>query len=203
MDGMNVEQVLELFYEKINSVLFQGRLPVITFAIRGDGRNKDGWGYEIHNGNYCIYLFEFCLYESMQEIYKNLLHQMIHIYNMENGNKDTSRGKQYHNNIYQKSAVLHGLKIVPDATYGCITVGIEEDILRKIIYKDARKILMNAIKQDIICSENQLYVCPICSRTAKASADVKLICGYCRVEMVKKKSLYGTRKKKMFHIIEK
>ena len=55
----------------------------------------------------------------IEETATTLLHEMAHLYNLENGIKDTSgAGNSYHNKRFKETAESHGLIIEHSARYG-------------------------------------------------------------------------------------
>lgn len=53
-----------------------------------------------------------------EQVAETLLHEMVHLYNLQIGVQDTSRGGTYHNKKYKEAAEQHGLTVGKDAKYG-------------------------------------------------------------------------------------
>lgn len=53
-----------------------------------------------------------------EQVAETLLHEMVHLYNLQVGIQDTSRGGTYHNKKYKEAAEQHGLTVDKDAKYG-------------------------------------------------------------------------------------
>lgn len=110
---------LETLFSKFNKAFFEGKLekPVITVSpdhTRGaygwctawkawqDG-TKEGGYYEI---NLCA---EY-LNRPFEETCGTLLHEMVHLQNLQDNVQDTSRSGSYHNRKFKETAEAHGLK---------------------------------------------------------------------------------------------
>lgn len=49
---------------------------------------------------------------AFEEVCETLLHEMVHLYNLQMNIKDTSRGGTYHNKKYKDAAEKHGLIVI-------------------------------------------------------------------------------------------
>lgn len=58
------------------------------------------------------------LQDLFEQVAETLLHEMVHLYNLQIGVQDTSRGGTYHNKKYKEAAEKHGLTVEKDAKYG-------------------------------------------------------------------------------------
>lgn len=118
---------LEDLFSKFNRHFFSGTLekPVITVSpdhTRGaygwctgwkawqDG-NKEGGYYEI---NMCA---EY-LNRPFEETCGTLLHEMVHLQNLQDDVQDTSRSGLYHNRKFKETAEEHGLTVEKGSKYG-------------------------------------------------------------------------------------
>ena len=57
------------------------------------------------------------LARSFEQVAETLLHKMAHLYNLQIGVQDTTRGDAYHNKKYKEAAEQHGLTVGKDAKY--------------------------------------------------------------------------------------
>jgi hypothetical protein len=57
------------------------------------------------------------LARSFEQVAETLLHKMAHLYNLQIGVQDTTRGGAYHNKKYKEAAEQHGLTVGKDAKY--------------------------------------------------------------------------------------
>lgn len=118
---------LETLFSKFNKAFFEGKLekPVITVSpdhTRGaygwctgwkawqDGTNEGGY-YEI---NLCA---EY-LNRPFEETCGTLLHEMVHLQNLQDNVQDTSRSGSYHNRKFKETAEAHGLTVEKGEKYG-------------------------------------------------------------------------------------
>jgi hypothetical protein len=118
---------LETLFSKFNKAFFEGKLekPVITVSpdhTRGaygwctawkawqDG-TKEGGYYEI---NLCA---EY-LNRPFEETCGTLLHEMVHLQNLQDNVQDTSRSGFYHNRKFKETAEAHGLTVEKGEKYG-------------------------------------------------------------------------------------
>ena len=76
-----------------------------------EAMKKDDGFYEI---NICAEH----LARPFEQVAETLLHEMVHLYNLQIGVQDTSRGGTYHNKKYKEAAEQHGLTVEKDAKYG-------------------------------------------------------------------------------------
>lgn len=117
---------LETLFSKFNKAFFEGKLekPVITVSpdhTRGaygwctawkawqDG-TKEGGYYEI---NLCA---EY-LNRPFEETCGTLLHEMVHLQNLQDNVQDTSRSGSYHNRKFKETAEAHGLTVEKGEKY--------------------------------------------------------------------------------------
>lgn len=121
---------LEKLFSKFNDRFYGGELqtPVITVSPdttkgaygwctswkawkEADSEDKDAGYYEI---NICAEH----LTRKFEELCGTLLHEMVHLWNLQNGVQDTSRGGTYHNKKFKEVAEQHGLIIEQHPKYG-------------------------------------------------------------------------------------
>jgi len=135
-------------------------------------------------------------------IITTLLHEMCHLYNIQNGIQDTSRSNTYHNVKFKEIAEKSGLDIEKDSKYGyCITTPSQElkelvkanvragcfKLERMKTYRDGtpktttsgeggREKTISRTKQS-----SRKYICPTCGIIIRASKDVsdKILCLTC------------------------
>lgn len=193
----NTIQELEDLFEVFNSKYFEGNLskPVITVSpdmTKGDYgwctaykawksvNGADGGYYEI---NICA---EY-LSRTFEEVAGTMLHEMIHLYNLENGVKDTSRGGTYHNKRFKEAAENHGLIVENTEKYGWAKTSLNDESREEVagymefIGKNTFDLFREAIKEAKKTgkSNSRKYVCPCCGLIVRATKEVKVICFDC------------------------
>ena len=137
------------------------------------------------------------------EVITTLMHEMCHLYNVQNGIKDTSRAGTYHNEKFKTVAERNGLIVEKSEKYGyCITKPGKE--LKELVKKnvragcfklermktyrdgtlktttkgeDGREKTTSRTKQSM-----RKYLCPSCGLIIRASKDVsgKIMCVDCK-----------------------
>lgn len=207
-----VIEKLESLFSKFNERFYDGELqkPIITVSPDGRGRSY-GWctawrawsdsGKNIdasemslqerikmeNEGFYEINICAEYLSRSLNDVAETLLHEMVHLYNLQFGISDTSRSGTYHNKNYKKSAEEHGLIAEKDKKYGWTRTKLSDST------KEYVESL--GISQFMLCrrfqSETNLkkqsvrkYVCPICECKVRATKTVRIICANCNVPFI-------------------
>lgn len=80
------------------------------------------------------------LYRNIPQICSTLLHEMVHLYNLQNTIKDTSRGNTYHNKRFKQEAEKRGLIIDYDKRIGWSITSLQEEtkqFIEENVNKDA------------------------------------------------------------------
>ena len=97
-------------YNRLNQFCFNSSLPHLLITFESGSKHKAyGWAYtkkmwDTTNGmKYSIVIATEFLRDH-ENVLRTLVHEMCHIYAMENGLKDTSRGGYYHNNTFKEIA---------------------------------------------------------------------------------------------------
>lgn len=146
-----------------------------------DSMKKDDGYYEI---NLCVEH----LARPFEKIAETLLHEMVHLYNLQEGVQDTSRGGTYHNKKYKEAAEKHGLNVDKDAKYGWTKTTLNDeaqafvDSLQDKKFELYRKSIPKLPCASKAKSSTRKYVCPMCGCIIRATKEVHVICGDCNVE---------------------
>jgi hypothetical protein len=141
-----------------------------------------------------------------EQVVTTLMHEMCHLYNLQRGVQDTSRGGTYHNKSFKAAAEGRGLIVERDGTYGfCITKPspafaqlVRENcragcfkLARAKTYRDGTPKVTrtgNDGKEKTVSRTKQSYrkyVCPHCGMAVRATRDVYVKCGDCDMRMEK------------------
>lgn len=191
-----IEQ-LENLFDHFNKHFFEGKLPkpVITVSPDDTSCGAYGWcttfkiwadkaGAKEDEGYYEINLTSENLSRPYEAVAGTLLHEMVHLYNLEQKIQDCSRKGTYHNKKFRDAALAHGLKVEQTEKYGWSktsltdetkayldTLGITKfDLYRKPVPKFGKA----ASK-----SNSRKYVCPDCGAIVRATKEVHIICADC------------------------
>lgn len=126
------------------------------------------------------------LNRSFSEICSTLLHEMVHLWNLQNGVQDTSRNGSYHNKKFKETAEQHGLIIDKDEKYGWTRTSLnkEAEVYINSLNDDGfslyRKKMVNVRSSSK--QSTRKYVCPICGSIIRATKEVRVMCCDCDVE---------------------
>ncbi|MDR1409601.1 MAG: SprT-like domain-containing protein [Oscillospiraceae bacterium] len=185
----------EDMFDLFNAHFYNNELirPAITVSPDG-GRGSYGWCsvYEIWNAedekyreiNLCAEYLD----RPMNEVCATLLHEMAHLYNLQNGIQDVSNNGYYHNMKFKATAEAHGLyiekpsKVWLDGNYrNTRNRSMAPGRFRRGRYSrlpeegggkgGSKKSINRSIK----------YVCPECGTIIRATREVNVICGDCSV----------------------
>ena len=139
----------------------------------------------------------------IEEIVSTLLHEMVHLMNLQNGVQDCSRGGTYHNRKFKAAAEACDLHIDYDERIGWSVTSPTEALIDFIIEEGWEDICMS--REDGCISRTpgrgspdrtpttpttpkksstRKYICPGCKMSVRATREVNLICGDCMVQMV-------------------
>lgn len=142
-----------------------------------DSMKKDDGFYEI---NICA---EY-LSRPFEQIAETLLHEMVHLFNLQNKVQDTSRNGTYHNKKFKAAAEAHGLEVEQDSKYGWnrtklnnearVFVEAMQDKKFQLYRKFIPKLKASNSKQS-----SRKYVCPCCGLIIRATKEVDVICAEC------------------------
>ena len=122
-----VIEELENLFSKFNARFFADKLekPVITVSP-DHTRGAYGWctGWKAwkageDEGHYEINLCAEYLNRPFEETCGTLIHEMVHLQNLQDGVQDTSRSGTYHNKKFKETAEAHGLTVEKGEKYGC------------------------------------------------------------------------------------
>lgn len=109
-------KLLETAFHVLNRLYFENSLPEAVITIQSSPRN---YGYiTVHkvwkdskNSYHEINIGAEYLSRPIENVLATLMHEMVHLYCMANGIKDTSNGGRYHNKRFKIEAEKRDLKI--------------------------------------------------------------------------------------------
>ena len=187
-------------FNAINSHFYKGELekPIITVK-EGKKKNAYGWietsknwiqgkteRYEINIS--CDYIGE----RTVAETIATLMHEMAHLYNIQNEIKDTSRAGIYHNTKFKETAEAHGLQISYNEHIGWsltrLTPEAEKWVDENINIKgfSVYKLTKEKINKGTAKPKQSMrkLVCPSCGLIVRVTKpNVKLLCVECNEEL--------------------
>lgn len=127
---------------------------------------------------------------TVEETIITLMHEIVHLYNQQNGIQDTSRSGTYHNKKFKESAEAHGLIISKAPKIGWSMTEATPDTKKWIadnipikgfgIYKKATDSVGGKSKTK---QSYRKYVCPCCGLIVRATKDCNIACLDCEEQM--------------------
>ena len=200
-------QYLNKIYKAVNEYYFNNELEPVTITIQSTvtayGHCSVSKVWTDTDGNKTRELNIAAEYMSrpIENVVATMIHEASHIYNLQNGIKDTSG--YYHNKRFKKTAEEMGhLQIDHDSKYGWTVTSPTDDTLEFCIMYGFDDILTSRdtglpiatgtatpktgngngtptrIKKP---SNSKRYQCPICKAIVRATSTVNIICGDCNV----------------------
>jgi len=195
-----IEQ-LENLFGVFNETYFENQLskPIITVSP-DTTKGAYGWctswkawkeaGHE-DEGYYEINICAEYLSRSYEETAGTMLHEMVHLFNLEHGVKDTSRAGTYHNKNFKESAEAHGLIVEKGDKYGWhkTTLTDEAKAVVESFMKEIGKTSFDLYREKVSDGKKKggkksnsiKYVCPCCGIIVRATKQVKVLCFDCEV----------------------
>lgn len=194
-----VIEKLEKLYSTFNQKFYQGKLIVPVIAVSPDN-TKGAYGWcttwkawkpaleaDIEEGFYEINLCAEHLARPFKEVCATLLHEMVHLWNLQNGVQDCSRGGMYHNKKFKQVAEDHGLLIDKHDKYGWTITKLNEDADKFIDGLNEPGFGLHRSKipkvKSSSSSSSRKYVCPGCGLIIRATKEVNIMCGDCNLTL--------------------
>lgn len=149
---------------------------------------SEGIGAIRDEGFYEINMCTEHLSRPLANIASTLLHEMVHLYNLQIEVQDACRRGTYHNKKFKEAAERHGLTIQRDEVFGWAITSLNDEAQKyietlehqqfQLFRRDLRKTKM-ASRQS-----TRKYVCPICGCIIRATRKVDVICAKCCTQFV-------------------
>jgi ribosomal protein S27AE len=222
----NIVNELDNLFAIFNNRYFENQLVRPVIVVQTSGRRLDTLGWcttrkmwrntASKEEYYEITICAEHMFRPVEEICETLLHEMAHLFNLQNGIKDVSRGSSYHNSKYKKTAQMCGLAVDYHPLYGWTITSltnktrefIEKLKLNAEDFALTRKGVENLFvppgidggaittgvpdgSEDIGKKKRQSYrkyACPACGMVVRATKDVNVKCGDCGLTMQKQDS---------------
>lgn len=194
--------LLEKAFGVLNQTYFAGTLPAAVITIQS---SPNCYGYitthkvwrDTKQNYYEINIGAEYLSRPIENVLATLMHEMVHLYCMVRGIKDTSNGARYHNKRFKAEAELRDLKIgyakyvgysITEPTYRFTKVIMENGLYEEISHYrtsggggNGSNRTSNAKKP----TSTRKYICTCCGMSIRATKDVNIVCGDCLCTMIK------------------
>lgn len=137
----------------------------------------------------------------IENVVATLLHECVHLWNLQNGIQDTSRGGAYHNRKFRDAATARDLKISYDKRIGWSITEPTDALCEFILEQGWTDIQMNRMERGFAPrgagnaagrepgstpggnSHHRKYVCPCCGNSVRATKAVNILCMDCGRQM--------------------
>lgn len=199
---------LNKIYALLNERYFESALPKVVLTIQSTPRAyghiscSKVWKNENGTARHEINIGAGTLSRPIENIVATLQHEMVHLYCMENGIKDTSRGNAYHNKRFKEEAEKRGLIITHSPSIGWSHTEPADGLLEFCCLNDLTEILLNREEGFTFTpptggkapavpvpatptkapSSTRKYQCPRCRASVRATRDLLIICGECHAQ---------------------
>lgn len=201
----NIIQKLEDLFQQFNDKFYDGQVQIPVITVSPD-MTKGAYGWctswkawkkaespaddadkqEEATGYYEINLCAEHLARPFTEVCATLLHEMVHLWNLQNEVQDTSRGGTYHNKKFKQVAEEHGLIIEQHPKYGWTITTLNDEAKAFIDGMNEKGFGIYRSKlpkfKAASSSSSRKYVCPSCGLIIRATKEVHVICADCNCE---------------------
>ena len=194
-----VIEELESLFSTFNTRFFAGELeqPVITVSP-DNTRGAYGWctGWKAwqdgtkEGGYYEINLCAEHLNRPFEETCSTLIHEMVHLKNLQDGVQDTSRSGLYHNKKFKSVTEETGALIVEKGEkydWHITKLSPDGEAFVKGLGKNGFSLVrpkVPSLKGSSSKQSSRKYVCPCCGAIIRATKEVRVICADCDIEFV-------------------
>lgn len=184
-------------FNKINADFFNGELEKVIITLK-EGAKKNAYGWiEIHKNwkqgkeeRHEINISADYLDRPINHIIATLIHEMCHLYAIQNNIKDTSRANIYHNKKFKEIAENHSLTVEHSEHIGYSRTNLTADTAKwadKNIsinsFKLVKKIQIADSKGGKPKQSTRKYVCPCCGLIVRATKECNISCMDCNEQM--------------------
>ncbi len=201
---------LEKIFRALNADSFRGELeePIITIqstpgayghvTVGKTWKRKDDWRHELN-------IAADWLERPIENVVATMIHEMTHLYNIQKGIQDCSRGGSYHNRKFKEEAEKHMIRVEKHDKYGWTITSPTDELLEYILDKGWEDITMGrgvlgqltgapgakggqgatgapTAGPEPKKGNSRRYKCPSCGAIVRATKDLHIVCGACSVD---------------------
>lgn len=201
---------LEKIFRALNAKYFDNQLeePIITIQSTPRAYGHVTVAKAWHKGTTTRHELNIgagTLDRPIENVVATMLHECVHLWNLQNGVQDCSRGGAYHNKKFRDAATARDLQISYDKRIGWSITEPTEALCDFIIQQGWTDIQMNRIEWSYTPrgagsgsaaggeagtaptsgnSHHRKYVCPCCGNSVRATKAVNILCMDCGKQMV-------------------
>ena len=200
---------LEKMFRVLNSHYFDGEIeePIITIQSTprayGHVTVSKSWHRADGEQRHELNIGAGTLDRPIENVVATILHEMCHLYNIQSGVKDCSRGGVYHNKRFKTAAEARDLAISYDSRIGWSITEPTEALIDFILTQGWDDVQMGradsytargtgtgrpggitpppTVKKP---SSTRKLICPRCGQSVRATKTVHILCGICMERMV-------------------
>lgn len=199
---------LEKIFRAVNEKYFEGKLeePIITIQSTPRAYGHVTVSKAWHKGEeqrHELNIAAGTLDRPIENVVATLIHECVHLWCMQEGIKDTSRGNTYHNKHFRDEAVKRDLKIDYDQRIGWSVTSPTPELCDFIIEQGWGDIEMGRNDFGFFGktpggssgnaggiqpppkkpSSSRKYCCPKCGISVRATKEVRISCMDCDIQM--------------------
>lgn len=202
---------LEKIFRALNARYFEGQLeePIITIQStpRAYGHVTVAKSWHKANGEqrHELNLGAGTLDRPIENVVATVLHEMVHLFHLQNGVQDCSRGGTYHNKKFRDAAQARDLEISYDSRIGWSITEPTDALIEFIMEQGWDDIKMSRADGFTARgtgagagagsrsggstttpkpSSTRKLICPCCGQSVRATRAVNILCGDCMEKMV-------------------
>lgn len=192
MKTFNIKDFIKQYEEvfnKFNEKYFENELPTVVLTVNSD-TTKGAYGWctsgkvwkheDDEDGFYEIVLTAEHINRAPEEVAGTVLHEMIHLYNLQHEIADTSGNGYYHNKKFKEAAEKFGLK-VEKTDYGWSQTTLSEEQIEFVKTLNLIKFDFHRLKKGKVSKPNKgkKYQCPVCGSSFWSSKEMHVHCEDC------------------------
>ncbi|MBQ8935956.1 MAG: SprT-like domain-containing protein [Oscillospiraceae bacterium] len=198
---------LEKIFRALNAHYFDGAIEEAIITIQSTPRAyghvtvAKAWSKADGETRHELNIGAGTLDRPIEEVVATMQHEMVHLYCLQNGIKDTSRGGAYHNKRFKAEAEKRDLTISYDSKIGWSITQPTDALMEFILEQGWSEIMMSRSDGFSIRgtggtmggggvpftpkgSNSRKYQCPCCRNSVRATKAVNLICADCMERMI-------------------
>ncbi len=193
----DLQIIIQGMFSRINEHFFNNELEkvIITFEA-GYKKGAYGWIHTVKDWKqgqterYNINISADYLDRSREQIISTLIHEMCHLYALQNEIKDTSRAGIYHNKKFKEIAEAHGLNVQEADKIGWSVTSLKPETAEwlkqncnfaKITIFKKKPLVADSVATPKQSSRK--YICPCCGLIVRATKECNIKCIDCDEEM--------------------